>query len=145
MAIKSKRTPESNVKLATEEFGLIWEDRDLDAAMEHLSRDYVAHLPAGDLDRESFREFVEGLQAAFSDMEMSVEEIFATDELVCLRWSCSGTHEGELMGIEPTGESVEFGGIAIHRIEDGAFVETWGQYDALGMLRQLGVEQLPAA
>jgi len=54
------------------------------------------------------------------------------------------THQGELMGIAPTGNRVTFTGIAIARIEDGKVAEIWENYDALGMMQQLGVIPSPA-
>jgi predicted ester cyclase len=62
---------------------------------------------------------------------------------VVTRWRAQGTHEGELMGISPTGNRVEIMGMSIDRIEGGKVVETWDQYDALGMLQQLGAIPQP--
>ena len=51
----------------------------------------------------------------------------------------SGTHEGELTGIAPTGNRVKITGISIIRIEVGQIEEIWGNYDTLGMLQQSGL------
>jgi predicted ester cyclase len=55
----------------------------------------------------------------------------------------SGTQEGELEGIPPTGNRVEFSGIMIDRFSGGKLAETWDNYDALGMMQQLGVIPSP--
>ena len=55
------------------------------------------------------------------------------------RWTFRGTHEGELMGIAPTGNRVEFAGIVIYQVVDGKIVEGWVSSDALGLKQQLGI------
>jgi predicted ester cyclase len=54
------------------------------------------------------------------------------------RFEMRGTHEGEFMGIAPTGRTVSFDGIAIDVMRDGVRVEGWAEIDRLGLLRQLG-------
>jgi predicted ester cyclase len=51
----------------------------------------------------------------------------------------TGTHQKELMGLEPTGVRCTVEGISIDRFRGGKIVETWSQWDALGLMRQLGV------
>ncbi len=60
-----------------------------------------------------------------------------------IRWSAIGTHQGQLMGIAPTGKRVTLTEMAISRIVDGKIMETWNNFDALGQLQQLGV--IPAS
>jgi predicted ester cyclase len=55
------------------------------------------------------------------------------------RFTASGTHQGELMGVTGTGETITLHGINIFRIADGKIVERWGQLDQLGLLHQLGL------
>jgi predicted ester cyclase len=54
------------------------------------------------------------------------------------RWSARGTHQGELVGVDPTGNQVQITGITISRIEGGKIAEDWINYDALGMMQQIG-------
>jgi len=49
-----------------------------------------------------------------------------------------GTHQGELMGVTPSGSQVEVMGVTISRIESGKIVEEWDIYDALGMVQAIG-------
>jgi predicted ester cyclase len=56
-----------------------------------------------------------------------------------VRW----THEGELMGVPPSGNRVEFMETHISRIADGKIVERWGQWDAIGMMQQIGAVPEP--
>jgi predicted ester cyclase len=59
------------------------------------------------------------------------------------RITLRGTHQGEFMGIPPTGRQVTFTGIHISRVAGGKIAEEWGQFDALGMMQQLGVIPAP--
>lgn len=52
-----------------------------------------------------------------------------------------GTHDGPLVGVEPTGEQVELTAIEIDRFEDGKLIETWSQSDQLGLVEQVGAVQ----
>jgi predicted ester cyclase len=54
-----------------------------------------------------------------------------------------GTHEGDFLGIAPTGKRVSFSGIVILRVVDGKIVERWAQLDNLSLLQQLGAIPAP--
>ena len=60
-----------------------------------------------------------------------------------IRWAATGTQEGELMGIPPTGRQVTLTGFDLFRIEGGRIVEMWQEADQLGMMQQLGVVPEP--
>jgi steroid delta-isomerase-like uncharacterized protein len=77
--------------------------------------------------------------AAFPDVRVSIEDIIAADDKVVVRWSCHGTHRGELQGIPPTNRPMTMTGMAIYRFAGGKIVEEWMENNTLGMLRQLGV------
>jgi SnoaL-like polyketide cyclase len=70
----------------------------------------------------------------------------AEGDMVATRWTARGTHQGELMGIPPSGNRVEVPGTTISRIEGGKVAEEWDNYDALGMMQAIGAvpEQEPA-
>ncbi len=57
---------------------------------------------------------------------------------VVVRRTVRGTHQGEWLGIAPTGKPVTFTGIWIARLTDGNLEEQWVNFDALGLLQQLG-------
>ena len=78
--------------------------------------------------------------AAFPNGRHILEEVIAKGDKVVTRGIFSGTHQGELMGIPPTGKQVTFSVVHIDRVVDGKIVEHWGQGDTLAMMRQLGVE-----
>jgi predicted ester cyclase len=77
-------------------------------------------------------------RGAFPDMRLTEEDMIAEGDKVVDRVTVRGTHEGALMGIPPSGNQVEFVETHISRIADGKIVERWGQWDALGMMQQIG-------
>jgi predicted ester cyclase len=56
-----------------------------------------------------------------------------------MRYTISGTHDGEFQGVAPTGKSFKVSALQLARFEDGLCVERWGSTDELGMMKQLGI------
>ena len=119
---------------------------DLDALDEMVDSDITDHDPAPGQGPglEGVKQYFSSLHTAFPDVHMDVEDMIAEGEKVVARVSVSGTHQGEFLGIVPTGNQVAIKGIDILRIVDGKVVEHWGKFDDLGMLQQLGVVEAPA-
>lgn len=71
---------------------------------------------------------------------MTIEDTVAERDLVAVRMTYRGTHEGELVGSAPTGKRIEWDGLTIRRLgSDGRTMERWIQNDAQGLLAQLGL------
>ena len=134
---------QQNKALARRFMDEVWNKGNLNFIDEVTDPNFVSHDPAGPEDMgggvEGAKQFVEMYRNAFPDTQMSVEDVIAEGDKVVTRWTVRATHQGELMGIPPSGNRVELTGISIDRIEGGKFVETWSNYDALGMMQQLGV------
>jgi len=114
---------------------------DLTAVDDYLSEDFVnhdQHLGAPG-DREGFRQMAAMCRAACPDWHSDLHELIADGDTVAERFTASGTHQGEMMGVAGTGRTLTLPGINIFRIVDGRIVERWGRLDELGLLRQLGV------
>ena len=79
------------------------------------------------------------IKEAFPDLRMAEADSLREGEKVAFRWILSGTHKGEFMGVAPTGRRVEAMGMDIVRLADGEIAEHWGEFDAVGLLRQIGV------
>ncbi len=77
------------------------------------------------------------------DGHWGIEEIFSVDDRVVVRWTGTGTHNGEINGIPPTGKRIRVDAITIHQLRDGKIAETWEVWDTLGFLQQLGVVPAP--
>jgi len=87
---------------------------------------------------ELLKRTVSMYRAAFPDVRISVDDVIAGDDKVVLRWHSEGTHRGELAGLAPTGARASVTGISIDRWKDGKVVESWSEWDNLGLARQLG-------
>ena len=121
----------------------------LDVVDELLAPDYVLHdpgVPGGELrGTESFKQqWVSMFRSAFPDLQLSVEDQVAEGDKVVTRYTGRGTHQGELMGIPPTNNEAVVSGIIISRVSDGRIEEEWNNFDALGMMQQLGVIPEPS-
>ena len=111
------------------------------AAMEELcAPDYVWHGTGvwPDMDLAGMKQLTTALWTAFPDAHVVVEDLLAEGDKVVSRATFRGTHQGEFMGIPPTGKQVSVTGIEIGRIKDGKFVEGWANSDDLGLMQQLG-------
>jgi steroid delta-isomerase-like uncharacterized protein len=113
----------------------------LDVVEEFTSRDYIGHDPANPKPLQGpqgVKEFVSTYRAAFPDAQITVEQQLAEGDLVATRWTGRGTHEGELLGIPPTGKQVTVSGLTISRVADGKIVEEFQNWDNYGLMQQLG-------
>jgi len=118
----------------------------LDVADDIIAPNYVGHDPVSPEDvrgPEGVKEFASMYHNAFPDVQLSVEQQLAEGDWVATRWVANGTHLGELMGIAPTGNRVTVAGTSIVRIVDGKIEETWDNYDALGIMQQMGAIPSP--
>jgi len=102
-------------------------------ATDHVNHSDNLHGP------EEYKQFVTMYRTAFPDLHMAMEDQIAEGDKVLNRFTSTGTHQGDLMGIPPTGRQVIVTAIYIARIADGKIAEEWGNFDALGMLQQIGV------
>jgi len=108
---------------------------------EFFASEYVLHdptLPEEIRGPEGVKGFVQLYRSAYSDTDITVEDQIAEGDNVVSRWTGRGTHQGELLGVAPSGNRVEVPGITIDRFSGGNFVESWTSYDALGMMQQIG-------
>ncbi len=122
----------------------IWEEvinkGNLNIADELFATSYVHHGPGGREIKgpEGFKQFIAMRRTAFPDFHVAVEDLLTEGDRVVSRWTASGTHKGNLMGIDPTDQRGTLTGITITRIVGGKVMEDWENLDQLGLLRQLG-------
>ena len=114
----------------------------LDAADEIFAPDYVSYEPTSGETRgiEGARQFAATFREAFPDLECTIEDMIAEGDKVVMRFRGGGTHQGDTEAFGPaTGKRMEMTGITIKRLSGGKIVEAWTNFDALGMMRQLGL------
>ncbi len=118
----------------------VWNRHDLDAIDALVSPHYFNHAASTEeYRRGGARRAVEWLLSVFPDHRFDVEDAAADGQTVALRGTMTGTHEGELAGIAPTGKRVAAQQSHWFRVQDGKLAEHWAVRDDLGMLQQLGV------
>ena len=113
----------------------------LDVFDEVCADGFVDHDPLmGDQDVEGVKRSIAGYREAFRDLTLTIEDVMACDDKVVMRWTGEGTFQNEFMGLQPTGEKGDpVQGIGIDRFDDdGKVVESWGQWDTLTLLRNVG-------
>jgi len=115
---------------------------------ELVADDMVEHeeFPGVTPDKEGVKQVFATFRAGFPDLRMEPHEMVAEGDMVCARITISGTHQGEFMGMPPTGRRMEVDAIDLLRLRDGQMAEHWGVTDAMAMMQQLGAipEQAPA-
>ena len=113
-------------------------------ADELLAPDFLDHgLPAGfPPGRSGFKQFAAMLAGAFPDLHVTVDELVAEGNVVAVRLTVRGTHNGVLLGrIAPTGTKATWTGMDFIRLDQGKMVERWSVRDLLSLMQQLGVVQ----
>jgi steroid delta-isomerase-like uncharacterized protein len=100
-------------------------------------------LPIEATGAELAKELFARLLRAYPDLQITIEDLIAEGDKVVSRNTVTGTHQGEYMGIPPTGNSVTYNEVIITRFADGRIVETWAVVDVLAQMRQLGVIPTP--
>ena len=119
----------------------VFNKRNVAAIDEILSPEFVHHfLPPGVTpNRDGMKQFVPLLLAAFGEFHLTIEDMVAEGDRVAARLTMGGIHQGQFIGIAPTGKRITWTEIGIHRVEGGRVAESWVEVDQLGMMRQMGV------
>lgn len=140
----STTTPEENKQIARRFPDEVATEGDVDRIDDLCTEDVIEHSPLGERQgRAELKKQSEYIHTAFPDVSVTIEETVAEGNLVAQRLTFRGTHEGEFMGIEPTGTEVEIPNMLFTRIEDGQIAERWLLPDTFGLLQQLGVVEPP--
>jgi predicted ester cyclase len=114
--------------------------------MDNAVPDYAYYSPSGKpkpMSREEVDENFKTMMKGFPDLRFTIEELVAEGDKLATRFSFTGTHQGEFMGIPATGNRIEVSGLIISLIKNGKFVEDREETDILGMMMQLGMELRP--
>jgi steroid delta-isomerase-like uncharacterized protein len=132
--------PEANRALLQRFVEEIMNQQDFDLADELFAAGYVMHTAASPVEvlgPEGLKQMLGMYAVALPDAQVTIEDTVAEGDKVAFRFTMTGTHNGELMGIPPTGRQITMKGNSIHRFAGGKFAETWACDDVLGMMQQL--------
>ncbi len=113
----------------------------LDVFDEVCDSSFRSHDPVtGDADLKQEKENCRGYRVAFPDLKPTILRswVDADGDTCIVHWRMNGTHQGALMGTAPTGRRCAAEGISVGSFRAGKLVEEWVQWDALGLMRQIG-------
>jgi predicted ester cyclase len=123
----------------------IWSTGDFSRVLEIFTPDYVMHQHhhgaaggTGGLGLKEMRAFAHEFRTGFPDFHDTTDLQLAEGDLVATYFTSSGTHTGLFQGVAPTGRKLSWTGIVIDRVQDDRIVESWGNWDMMGLLQQLG-------
>jgi len=115
------------------------------ATDELYSKDFVFHGATGEElhGLKAIKKYVDEMLHMFPDVHMTIDDLVAEGDKVAVRFTVTGTHKGEFMGIPATNKKVTIWSIQIDRFARGKFVESWERTDIPGLMQQLGVMPKP--
>ena len=133
---------EDNVKIMRRWFQEVWNEGRTETVYELFAPDAIAHgqesAEAELRGPKEFEAFVRKIRGAFSKIQLTVDDVFATGDKGVLRWSGVMTHTGDALGMPASGRTIRLRGITMVRFADGKVVEGWDNWDQLGMMQQIG-------
>jgi len=129
-------------------FEEVWNDRNIAAIDELVAADYVHHDPQSPKfsdGREGYKQLVAYYLKAFPDSHFTIDQEIQEGDTAVTRWTVTGTHKGDLPTLPASGKTFSITGISVARLKDGKFLESWNNWDALGLMQQLGSTSVAAS
>ncbi|MDT7831717.1 ester cyclase [Flavobacteriaceae bacterium S356] len=130
---------EKNKETVRRYFTELWEKQNFDIIDQVFTKDFTGHLVNPSKGKEGIQKNVLIMKKAFPNGRLEIDDLFGEADNICIRWRYVGKHEGEFMGISPTGKDIVLKGITIERFENGKIAELWAEMDIYDLLKQLGV------
>jgi steroid delta-isomerase-like uncharacterized protein len=134
-------TADANMQVVRRFFDVGPSKGDLQAADALLVPEFSLHtpLPTRGPGIEAMNNVITTCRAAFHDLHLTIDDMMADGDRVACRFTARGVHNGEFMGLPPTGKRIEMTGIEIFRLRDGRIAELWGEANLMGLMRELGI------
>jgi len=120
----------------------VWNKRKLEIISEVISPSHALQAPnisGSYVGPEAYKRQILLFLAGYSDLRFSIEDMIAEQDKVVACWTFSGTHRGDYMGIPATNKKVSVDGMTMHHVAGGKIMDSYSNWDALGMMQQLGV------
>ncbi len=136
---------QDNIRVVREAFDA-WNAHDVERQLKLVDENHIVEsdtIPQPTRGREGLRQFMQTYFVAFPDLHFDLDQVLGSGDFVTARWTATGTHRGDLMGVVATGRSTTTHGCTVFEIRNGKQVRLWTYWDTGHLLRQLGV--LPAA
>jgi predicted ester cyclase len=112
----------------------------VDEIEKYISNDYTEIFEGKRylLGIDGAREHIRGVRRTYPDLTLTIEQQVAEGEYVATCITARGTHQGEWLGIKPTGKLVTYTGVNIDRVVNGRIAEHGGAANLLGPLLEIG-------
>jgi predicted ester cyclase len=133
-------------QVVTRYFEQVWNLGELDALDELMTTDYVNHSPSTPDPRpgpEGLKPIVRAMREGIPDLHYQILDMVVAQDKVAVYLRVTGTHDGVLFGMAPTGRRIDVRQMQIEYLRDGRICQHWRVTDELALMRQLGV--VPAA
>jgi steroid delta-isomerase-like uncharacterized protein len=122
-----------------------WNAGDLDGYLSLYDEGIRLHGYAPEpMGKEQVRGFYEGIFKAFDTPKLAFDEVLWDGETCAIRFTMTGRHVNEFMGVPATGTAIALPGITILHFRGGRVIERFSQADMLGLLVQVGAVPAPA-
>ncbi|WP_267641660.1 ester cyclase [Haloarchaeobius amylolyticus] len=143
-------TPRAASESLARQFFACITDHDLAGLRDLLAEDFVMVYGTAEYDAATFIDNEATYLELFPDLRYAVDDLRATAELVAVRCTVTGTHEGSdgpgvFADVDATGNEFEVVSTNVLHVADGRVTELWSEWDALGMYEQLGLVRVEAA
>jgi predicted ester cyclase len=141
----SETAVRSNTEIVREYTQKVFNEHNPDLASEYLTPEAKWHggLLGTVEGVENVTELLRGFLGALPDLRAEEQDIVAAGDTVAVRYIVEATHEGNLLGIAPTGRGVRWDAVDIYRLADGKIVEEWVADDMAAILYQVGAYTPP--
>ena len=133
--------PMENTAIVRRLYEEVWNNRRLELLDELLSPSHALQAPnvsGSEVGPQMYKRQVLALLKGFPDIRMTIEDIVGEDEKIVVAWTLSGTHDGVFLGIPATHKKVSSDGVTIHHVANGKIIDSFSNWDALGLTKQLG-------
>ncbi|HUN89137.1 MAG TPA: ester cyclase [Terriglobales bacterium] len=137
----------TNNEIARRVLEEIWNEKKLELVDDLIAPQYVHHDPQAPIEprgTDGYKGYIQYYLSAFPDLHFTIHDAVSEGDTVAQRWTVTGTHKAELGPIPPTGKRMSVTGMSIARFEEGKCVESWSNWDTLGLMQQLGVTRTEA-
>jgi steroid delta-isomerase-like uncharacterized protein len=137
--------PADNKSIVRRLYEEVWNERKIEVLKELISPSHALHAPntsGSKIGPEAYKRNINQLLTAFPDLRFAIEDTVSENDKVVACWTISGTHKGEYLGIPATDHEIIVEGITIHHVAGGKIMDSFANWDALGLMQQLGVVPL---
>jgi predicted ester cyclase len=137
-------SPQANIELVRQWVEQVWNAGNLDLLTHFHPASFDNHGRSTTI--EESKQWHLHNRATFPDIHYTIDDAFATDDQVAVRWTATATHRGTLWNmIPPTGKTIIWNGMHLLRLANKQIVEVWAVQNTIAQLQQMGVTLQPAA